>query len=110
MLAQRWDSDLDTEHAITEPRNDVAMSKAVNRVHQMRSPSQRFRAAGADADLERQLGWAHGDRAACGVQMAGHRSGKEHCRRADKRRVDDLEVIVVEREHAFGRARQRSQP
>jgi hypothetical protein len=109
-LAQRWDGDLEAEHAITEPGNDVAMSKAVNRVHQVRSPSQRVRVAGADADLERQLGWAHGRRAACGVQMAAHRSGKEHCRRADERRVNDLEVVVREWKQAFGCARQRSQP
>lgn len=109
-LAQRWDGDLDAEHAITEPGNDVAVSKAVNRVHQMRSPSQRVRAASADANLERQLGWTHGGRAACEVQMAAHRSGKEHRRRADERGVDNLEVVVLQWKQAFGCARQRSQP
>ena len=42
--------------------------------------------------------------------MPHHRSGQEHRCRADERCVDDLEIVVVELEHRFGRRVQDSKP
>ena len=70
-------------------------------VDEVRLLAERVGAAHSDADLERELDRADGGRSAGCVEVPCHRSGQQHGGRADEWGVDDLEVVVFEREGRF---------
>lgn len=107
---QRGDRHSHSESPVAQPGDDVIVSKSVDRVHEVRLPPKWVATTSADTDLHCEFDRAHGDRATGALQMARQRSSEEYSSWANQRRVDDLEVGVIEREGALGRDRQSPEP
>src|SRR3546814_12074227 len=88
----------------------AVVGEAVDRAEEVCLFAERVHAAGADAYLLRQFDGSDCGRAGCGIEVPSHRSSKEDAGRADQGRVDDLEVVVLEREGGIADGRQSSEP
>lgn len=108
--AQGWNRHANAENSVTEARNDVIVSEAVDGVDEVGPPAKGVGAAGADADLQGEFDRTDRGRPPCGFEMPGHRSGKEHGGRAEERGVDDLEVGMGEGEGGFSTRAQGPEP
>jgi hypothetical protein len=109
-LAYRRYGHAQSEDSVSEAGDDVVVRESVDGVDEMRLLAERIRAARSDADFERELDRADGGRPAGCVEVACHRSRQQHGGRADEWGVDDLEVVVLEREGRLRGSGQRSKP
>src|SRR3546814_20726692 len=88
----------------------AVVGEAVDRAEEVCLFAERVDAAGADAYLLRQFDGSDCGRAGCGIEVPSPRSSKEAAGRADQGRVDDPEVVVLERAGGIADGRQSSEP
>lgn len=60
--------------------------------------SEWIRGVGTDSHLKGQIQWAYGDQAVGTLEVSWHHPRDEDGSRTDQRCVDNLEVLMVERE------------
>lgn len=105
--AEGRDAGEDTEPAVVEPPNDVVVFEAFDGVEEVRALPQGLIVASTKPNLVGEFDGADGAPDLADGDPSTEVSGEQGGARPNERRVDDLEVGVVQREVRLGRAHQR---
>ena len=106
---QGWDAGEDAEAAVVEPPNDVVMFESFDGVEEVGALPKWLIVASTKPDLMGEFDSADGDPILADGDASIEISGEENSAGSDERRVDDLEVGVVQREVRLRRAHQRGE-
>lgn len=90
--------DYNTEVLQPVPLDEAVVGKAVDGLGQVGAFTDRFVVACSETELERQFDGADSHFPAGLGDVSGEASRQQHGRRTDQRAVDDLEVLVQDRE------------
>ena len=104
-----WHLDHNTKRVGVNLLDQAVVSKALDGLGQRRCGADRLAAAGPQAEFERQLDLADGDRATGIGEVAIQRSGQHGRGGTDQRPVDHREVVVQDRERGVSARGQGSE-